>query len=94
MLALGWQVPMAPALGLLLHECCYHSYNDQWASDGEEGRPRLRLADWASAVDEFKASGKQHSVLHLLNLMYFGATLACEAESAESSHPSCNIQHG
>jgi hypothetical protein len=51
----AYQVPMAPALGLLLHECCYHSYNNRWASGGEECRPRLSLADWASAVEEFKA---------------------------------------
>ena len=37
-----WQVPMAPALGLLLHECIYDSYNKRWG----EGRELLRLADW------------------------------------------------
>jgi len=34
---------MAPALGLLLHECCYSSYNDRWASDGGDGREPLQL---------------------------------------------------
>ena len=34
----SWQVPMAPALGLLLHECCYESYNERWAADGDGGR--------------------------------------------------------
>jgi hypothetical protein len=46
---------MAPALGLLLHECVYQSYNDQWAGDGKEGRSGLSLANWASAVEGFKA---------------------------------------
>jgi hypothetical protein len=48
------QVPMAPALGLLLHECCYQSYNDRWAPGGEEMRPRLSLADWDPLVKDFK----------------------------------------
>lgn len=45
---------MAPALGLLLRECCYSSYNDRWASDGGDGREPLQLSDWAAAVDAFK----------------------------------------
>ena len=47
-----WQVPMAPALGLLLHECIYDSYNKRWG----EGRELLRLADWSAQVDAFKVS--------------------------------------
>lgn len=43
---------MAPALGLLLVECCYDAYNDRWASDGS--RPRLQLSDWSDTVDRFK----------------------------------------
>mmetsp|Transcript_7541 Transcript_7541/g.22295 ORF Transcript_7541/g.22295 Transcript_7541/m.22295 type:complete len:555 (-) Transcript_7541:1169-2833(-) len=46
------EVPMAPALGLLLVECCYDAYNDRWAGDGS--RPRLQLSDWSDTVNRFK----------------------------------------
>lgn len=54
------EVPMAPALGLLLSECMYVAYNSQWASDGS--RPPLDLRDWAADVDTFK---KQELYSHI-----------------------------
>ena len=45
-------MPLAPALGLLLVECCYDAYNDRWAGDGS--RPRLNLSEWSAVVNRFK----------------------------------------
>lgn len=44
-------VPMAPAVGLLLVECIFQSYNQRWAQ--QHGQP-LTLEHYADAVREFK----------------------------------------
>lgn len=83
---------MAPALGLLLVECCYDAYNDRWAGDGS--RPRLQLSDWSDTVNRFKVSslvlclsGSESNFLHLIpqnDLPHSGKSLRIQAIASET----------